>query len=190
MVTPTNSEPRRFVPRAGRDVWKFAGPLGYLESIQAAGSVTAPLLADASFTLVALILQSTTPFGRWQDLALLLLVPAGLAQVFAVQSVIWTRRYMATPDELKQWFPDDFTDHGERPTPWLLNVQGHNDRKARKMGRPDAEVDKRRHLAAARRDRRRSGADRAHQPVALDGYHGGMGRLGCRGVVGRRHDGG
>ncbi len=132
MVNPTNSEPRRFVPRTGRDVWTFPGPPGYLESIQAAGSVTAPLLAGASFTLVALILQSTTPFGRWQDLALLLLVPAGLAQVFAVQSVIWTRRYMATPDELKQWFPDDFTDHGERPTPWLLNVQDYNDQKARK----------------------------------------------------------
>jgi hypothetical protein len=95
MVNPTNLEPRRFVPRTGRDVWAFPGPPGYLESIQAAGSVAAPLLAGASFTLVALVLQSTTPFGRWQDLTLLLLlVGAGLAQVFAVQSVIWTRRYM------------------------------------------------------------------------------------------------
>ena len=132
MVNPTNSESRRFTPRTGRDVWTFPGPPGYLESIQAAGSVAAPLLAGASFTLVALVLQSTTPFGRWQDLALFLFVGAGLAQVFAVQSVIWTRRYMATPDELKQWFPDDFTDNGERPTQWLLNVQGYNDQKARK----------------------------------------------------------
>jgi hypothetical protein len=132
MVNPTNFEPRRFVPRTGRAVWTFPGPPGYLESIQAAGSVAAPLLAAASFTLVALVLQSAAPFGRWQDLALLLLVAAGLAQVFAVQSVIWTRRYMVTPDELKQWFPDDFTDHGERPTQWLLNVQGINDENARK----------------------------------------------------------
>src|ERR1700744_2701635 len=123
MVDPTNSEPRRFVPRTGRGVWASDGPLGYLESIQAAGSVAAPLLAGASFTLVALVLQSSTPFGRWQDLALLLLVAAGLAQVFAVESVIWARRYMATPDDLRQWFPDDFTEHGERPTQWLLNVQ-------------------------------------------------------------------
>ena len=91
MVNPTNLEPRRFAPRTGRDVWAFPGPPGYLESIQAAGSVAAPLLAGASFTLVALVLQSTTPFGRWQDL-MLLLVGAGLAQVFAAQSVIWTRR--------------------------------------------------------------------------------------------------
>jgi hypothetical protein len=131
MVTPTNSPSRRFVPRAGRDVWTFLGPPGYLESIQGAGSIAAPLLAGASFTLVALVLQSTTPFGRWQDLALLLLVTAGLAQVFAVQSVIWTRRYMVTPDELRAWFPDDFTDNGERPTEWLLNVQADADESAR-----------------------------------------------------------
>jgi hypothetical protein len=132
MVNPTNSQHRRFVPRTGRDIWTFPGPPGYLESIQAAGSIAAPLLAGASFTLVALVLQSATPFGRWQDLALLLLVAAGLAQVFAVQSVIWTRRYMVTPDELRQWFPDDFTDGGERPTQWLLNLQGFNDQNARK----------------------------------------------------------
>src|ERR1700733_12727628 len=126
MVNPTNLKPRRFVPRTGRDVWAFPGPLGYLESIQAAGSVAAPLLAGASFTLVALVLQSTTPFGRWQNLALLLLVGAGLAQVFAVQSVVWTRRYMVTPDDLRQWYPDQFSDPGERPAQWLLNREGIN----------------------------------------------------------------
>jgi hypothetical protein len=133
MVSPTNFEPRRFAPRAGRDVWTFTGPPGYLESIQSAGNVAAPLLATASFALVALVLQSTT--ARWQDLALLLFIGAGLAQVFAVQSVIWTRRYMVTPDELRQWFPDDFTDQGERPTQWLLNFQWINDRDARKWAK-------------------------------------------------------
>ena len=132
MGNPSNLEPRRYVPRTGRDVWALPNPVGYLESIQSTGSLVAPLLAAASFTLVALVLQSATPFGRWQDLALLLLVAAGLAEVFAVQSVIWTRRYMATPDELKQWYPDDFTHNGERPTQWLLNVQGDNDQNARK----------------------------------------------------------
>jgi hypothetical protein len=131
MGNPTNLEPR-YVPRTGRDVWARPNPVGYLESIQSAGSVAAPLLAGASFTLVALVLQSTTPFGRWQDLALFLLVAAGLAQIFAVQSVIWTRRYMASPDELKQWYPDDFTHDRERPTQWLLNVQRDNDQNARK----------------------------------------------------------
>src|SRR3984957_16935100 len=134
MANPTNPPlpSRRFAERTGRDVWTSGGPFGYLESVQAAGSVAAPLLAGASFTLVALVLQSTTPFGRWQDLALLLLVAAGLAQVFAVQSVVWTRRYMVTPDDLRQWYPDDFCDPGERPTRWLLNVQGINNQLAEK----------------------------------------------------------
>jgi hypothetical protein len=132
MGDPTNLDPRRYVPRTGRNVWALPNPVGYLESIQSAGSVAAPLLAGASFTLVALVLQSATPFGRWQDLALLFLIAAGLAQIFAVQSVIWTRRYMVTPDELRQWYPDDFTPGGERPTQWLLNVQGDNDQAARR----------------------------------------------------------
>jgi hypothetical protein len=132
MANPTNLRPRRFVQRTGRDVWTTRGPLAYLESIQAAGTVAAPLLAGASFTLVALVLQSPIQFGRWQNVSLLLFAAAGLAQIFAVQSVIWTRRYMATPDELKQWFPDDFTDHGKRPTQWLQLVQRFNDERARR----------------------------------------------------------
>jgi hypothetical protein len=90
------------------------------------------LLAGASFTLVALFLQSPTSFGRWQDVSLLLFVAAGLAQIFAVQSVIWTRRYMVTPDDLRQWFPDDFADRGERPTQWLQLMQRFNDERARR----------------------------------------------------------
>jgi hypothetical protein len=134
MANPTNPPPdsRRFAERAGRDVWTLSGPFGYLESIQAAGSVAAPLLAGASFTLVALVLQSPSPFGRWQNVSLLLFVAAGLAQIFAVQSVAWARRYMAAPDDLRQWLPDDFTDRGERPTQWLQQYQRFNDERARR----------------------------------------------------------
>src|ERR1700677_1574635 len=132
MANPTNPRPGRFVRRTGRDVWASSGPPNYLESILAAGTVAAPLLAGASFTLVVLVLQSSAPFGRWQDLALLLFVTAGLAQVFAVQTVIWTRRYTVTPDELKQWFPDDFTDHEDRPTQWLQQFQRVNNETARR----------------------------------------------------------
>jgi hypothetical protein len=135
MAGPANLDPRRYVPRAGRDVWRLPRPLGYLESIQSAGSVAAPLLAGATFTLVALVLQSALPFARWQNAALLLLVGGGLAQIFAVQSVIWTRRYMTTPDDLRQWFPDDFTQGGKRPTQWLVNVQADSDQSARKWAR-------------------------------------------------------
>lgn len=116
----TNFEPRG-APRTGRDVWTLPGYPGYLDSVQSAGAVAAPLLAGASFTLAALVLQASTPFARWPDLALGCFVGAGLAQVFAVQSVVWTRRYMMTPDDLRQWFPQDF--HGEDPTEWLRTVQ-------------------------------------------------------------------
>ena len=77
--------------------------------------------------------QSRLVAGR--NVPLLLFVAAGLAQIFAVQSVIWTRRYMVTPDELKQWLPDDFTDHGERPTQWLQLFQRYNDERARRWAR-------------------------------------------------------
>lgn len=117
----TNFEPRG-APRTGRDVWTLPGYPGYLDSIQAAGGVAAPLLAGASFTLAALVMQASTPFARWPDLALGCFVAAGLAQVFAVQSVVWARRYMMTPDDLRQWFPNDFG-HDELPTAWLRNVQ-------------------------------------------------------------------
>ncbi len=110
-------------PRTGRDVWTLPGLPGYLDSVQAAGAVAAPLLAGASFTLAALVLQASSPFARWPDLALFCFVGAGLAQVFAVQCVVWTRRYVMTPDEARQWFPDDFEHHEERPTPWLAKVQ-------------------------------------------------------------------
>jgi hypothetical protein len=39
---------------------------------------------------------------------------------------------MVTPDDLRQWYPDDFSDPGERPTQWLLNVQGFNNQLAEK----------------------------------------------------------
>lgn len=126
MIRPTNLETRTYAPRAGHEIWTQLGPPGYLDSIQEAGTIAAPLLAGASFTLVALALQSATPFGRWQDLALLLLVAAGIAQVFAVQSVIWMRRYMVAPGELRQWFPADFAADGQTPSQWLANVQGQN----------------------------------------------------------------
>jgi hypothetical protein len=134
MANPTNPPPpsRRFAERTGRDVWTSGGPFGYLESVQAAGSVAAPLLAGASFTLVALVLQSASPFGRWQNFSLLLFVAAGLAQIFAVQSVAWARRYMAAPVDLRQWLPDDFIDRGERPTEWLQQYQRFNDERARR----------------------------------------------------------
>jgi hypothetical protein len=125
----------RFTPRTGKDVWGAPVLPGYFESIQSAGTIAAPLLATVSFTLVALVLQAATPFTRWPDLALVFFVGAGLAQVFAVQSVIWIRLHMTTPDELRQWYPDDFESQGERPTEWLRRLQHGSSQNARKWAR-------------------------------------------------------
>jgi hypothetical protein len=133
----SNFQPRAS-PRTGRDVWTKPGLPGHLDSTQAAGGFAAPLLATASFALVALVLQANPSFTRWPDLALLCFIGAGLAQVFAVQCVVWTRRYMTTPDELRQWLPDDFSSPGERPTAWLLEYQRDHQAQAQAWARRTA----------------------------------------------------
>lgn len=105
--------------------WRPPVPMGYLESIQSVGGVAAPLLAGGSFTLAALALQSAVPgseaVSRWPDASLALFVAAGLLQIAAVQATAWTRRYMCTPADLLEWFPDEQTDGA--PTPFLLGMQ-------------------------------------------------------------------
>jgi hypothetical protein len=132
---PTASAPagRVAAQRTGRDVWAWDRPLGYQDSIQSAGTFAAPILAGASFTLAALILQASATVARWSDAALFCMVGAGLCLIYAVQAIVWARRYTVTPDELLQWLPDDWEDG--RPTPWLLNVQDSHFRQARKWAR-------------------------------------------------------
>ena len=176
MSDPTNLDPRRYVPRTGRNVWALPSPVGYLESIQSAGSVRRAVAGGCELharRAGAAILDTVRPLAGPGPA---LLRRPRLAQIFAVQSVIWTRRYMATPDELKQWYPDDFTPRGERPTQWLLNVQGRQRPGRAAMGQPDPRLDQRRHIAAASGHRRGSGAARSHQSHALGGGDGGVDR--------------
>ncbi|TMR17335.1 hypothetical protein ETD86_23670 [Nonomuraea turkmeniaca] len=112
--------------------WRPPQPMGYLDSIQAVGGFAAPLLAGASFTLAVLALQSpqppAVPYSRWPDAALVCFVLAGLAQIATVQATAWTRRYMCTPEELGQWYPEHVTN--EQPSTWLRNVQESHLRQA------------------------------------------------------------
>jgi hypothetical protein len=117
--------------RKPQRVWAAPSPLGYLESIQAAGAVAAPLLAGACFTLAALLLQASQPFTRWPGIALLCFVTAGIMQVYAVECVVWSRRYTVTPDELRQWHPDHFDADEPGPDQWLLNMQREQFTRAR-----------------------------------------------------------
>jgi hypothetical protein len=127
-VSPGEGEPPA-AQRVGTDVWDWDKPLGYLDSIQAVGAFAAPILAGASFTLAALMLQASSSVARWPDIALLCLVGAGLAMIYAVQAIIWTRRYAITPDDLLKWLPEDWVDG--RPTPWLKNLQRSHSHRAR-----------------------------------------------------------
>lgn len=111
--------------------WRPPVPVGYLDSIQAVGGFAAPLLAGASFTLAVLELQSvsgSTAVSRWPDASLALLVAAGLLQIATVQATAWTRRYMCSPGDLLQWFPDEQTDGV--PSPFLLGMQESHLRQA------------------------------------------------------------
>jgi hypothetical protein len=126
---------REPVSREPRQVWAAPSPLGYLESIQAAGALAAPLLAGASFTLAALTLQASQPFARWPGIALVCFVTAGVAQVFAVECVIWARGYTVTPDELRQWYSEHFGTDESGPDQWLRNMQREQITRARLWAR-------------------------------------------------------
>ena len=124
--------------RMPADSWRSPEPLGYPASIQALGGFAAPLLAAASFTMTAMLLPtlSTTSqsFARWPDVALMLLVGGGLAQIAAVQAAVWARRYDTDPDELLRWWPDHLRDG--RPSEWLITVQrSHLEQSERWAGR-------------------------------------------------------
>jgi len=112
--------------------WRPPQPSGYLESIQAVGGFAAPLLAGASFALAVLGLQAAatpaTAYSRWPDASLAFFIAAGLAQIGAVQATAWTRRYMCTPDELAQWYPERLVNG--TPSQWLYNVQRSQMRQA------------------------------------------------------------
>jgi hypothetical protein len=80
------------------------GPYGAAASLQAVGTVAAPLLAGFSLTLVGLILTSPDRV-RWPDAALALLTAAVLFLITAVQAASWARRWEVTPVELLSWWP-------------------------------------------------------------------------------------
>lgn len=107
--------------------WQAPKPLGYLESTQTVGGFAAPLLAGTSFTLAVLALQWSA-VSRWADIALVLFIGAGLAQLATIQCTAWSRRFMCTPAELADWHPAEMTDGV--PSPWLRNVQKSHFRQA------------------------------------------------------------
>jgi predicted benzoate:H+ symporter BenE len=89
---------------SGYSRWRVPRPYGASASLQAVGTVAAPLLAGFSLTLIGLVLTSPERI-RWPDAALALLTAAVLSLITAVQAGSWARRWDVTPVEMMSWWP-------------------------------------------------------------------------------------
>jgi len=87
--------------------WQVPYPYGYGASIDSMGSISAPLLAATSTALVGLVLTLGDAI-RWSNAALFLLIGSSFAFVSAVQLTFWARRFVVTPSELAEWWPERF----------------------------------------------------------------------------------
>ena len=90
-------------------IWRRPNPYGFPAAIEGAGTVSSPLLAGFSFTLIGIVLGTTNAF-RWPNAALALLVGATALLIGSVQSAFWARQYVVTPGELAEWWPGLYTD--------------------------------------------------------------------------------
>lgn len=104
--TPPPATAPQPAPTAGT-YWSVPSPLGYSASVDAAGTVAAPLLAGFSITFMGIILSAGDPGSlplREEALAALML--AGLLLLACVQCAFWARLYPAGPAEVMAWWPD------------------------------------------------------------------------------------
>lgn len=107
-------------------------PLGYSAALENVGTTAAPLLAGFAFTLIGLVVTSSSALGQ-PALALLLLVMGALLLIGTVQFAFNARRYYIPPGEylsLTQMTPDDITEPELRReySGWLLKHQALLDR--------------------------------------------------------------
>ena len=111
------------------EVWCFDESAGFSGSIESAGTIAAPLLAGFAFTLLVLVLPSigdtqtatqlaeqtgavagTHPFSRFPELAVGLLLLAGLLMIMSVQAAIHARRHVHGPGDIEELYPQYFRD--------------------------------------------------------------------------------
>jgi hypothetical protein len=101
-------------------------PYGAFAIVEAFGMVAAPLLAGVAVTLMALVAQSAIP-PRWPDLALVLLGLAATLFLYVIQLNARARGYAVTPSQVREWYPDDYTDpHRQRVLAWELHHHRDN----------------------------------------------------------------
>jgi hypothetical protein len=86
--------------------WETPDLYGEAEALNSMGTIAAPLLAGFSLAAMAQTLTIKTSETRWPDVALLLFMLAAVLFVTSVQAMFWARGYQATPQEIKDWWPD------------------------------------------------------------------------------------
>lgn len=87
--------------------WQVPTPYGYPASVDAGGTVAAPLLAGFSLTLIGVILGAGNPGEfRVRDPALVALVAATLLLLACVQCSFWARQFTVTPTQIMEWWPE------------------------------------------------------------------------------------
>lgn len=116
-VDPAPADPE---PTPDPDPWDLPAPLAHSESIQAAGTVAAPLLAGFSLTSLVLVLQGISDpdqvdraYAGPAELCIVLLAAAAVVLVFAVQLAMHARGNQVTPSQVFEWWATDPT----RPDP-------------------------------------------------------------------------
>ena len=99
--------------RASRErYWVTPYLYGEAEALNSMGTIAAPLLAGFSLAAMVQTLTITKSQARWPDAALLLFMVAAVLFVTTVQAMFWARGYQATPQQIKEWWPD--ADDAER----------------------------------------------------------------------------
>lgn len=91
--------------------WDVPHPYSYSAAIDGMGSISAPLLAATSTALVGLVLTLGHSTIRWNNAALLLLVGSSFAFVACVQLTFWAKRFVVTPADLADWWPQRFAEN-------------------------------------------------------------------------------
>ena len=86
--------------------WATPYLYGEAEALNSMGTIAAPLLAGFSLAAMVQTLTITKSQARWPDAALLLLLLAAVLFVATVQATFWARGYQASPQQIKEWWPD------------------------------------------------------------------------------------
>lgn len=89
----------------GSKYWDKPHPLGYAHSLDAVGTVAAPLLAGFSLASAVLIADDQTIF-RWPGRAIIALTVAAIFMIATVQAGFRARQFLWSFKDAEDWWPE------------------------------------------------------------------------------------